>query len=111
MAPADIGFVLNKYPNVVAIQQCIIDFRKIYDVKSVPLLEQFIEQYSLSDNKPINSFASGLSGDLDAVKNSVTSELSNGFVEGINNKIKAIKRVMFGRAKIDLLRVKVLHAR
>jgi len=48
---------------------------------------------------------------LEAVKNSVISELNNGFVEGNNNKIKAIKRTMYGRAIIDLLRVKVLFAR
>ncbi|MDR2530017.1 MAG: transposase [Oscillospiraceae bacterium] len=56
----------------------------------------------------MKSFASGLSSDLDAVRNSVTSPLSNGFVEGANNRIKKIKRDMYGRAKIDLLRVKVV---
>lgn len=109
--PADISFILSRYPQVIEIQQCIIDFRKIYEDKSILFLEQFIEQYSLSRSKPIKSFASGLRGDLEAIKNSVTSDLSNGFVEGENNKIKAIKRTMYGRAKIDLLRVKVLFAR
>jgi transposase len=52
-----------------------------------------------------------LRGDLEAVKNSVVSELSNGYVEGNNNKITVIKHTMYGRAKIDLLRVKVLFAR
>ena len=107
----DVDFIFNKYPQVSEIQQCIKDFRKIYEDKSVSLLEQFIERYSVSTSNPIKSFASGLLGDLDAVKNSVISDLSNGFVEGINNKIKAIKRMMYGRAKIDLLRVKVLFAR
>jgi len=31
-------------------------------------------------------------------------------VEGINTKIKLIKRVMYGRAKLDLLSAKVIHA-
>jgi len=111
LEPKDINHIVNKYPNVLEIQQCIKDFRKVYDNKDVTLLESFIERYSECPISPIKSFASGLRLDMDAVKNSVTSELSNGFVEGINNKIKAIKRMMYGRAKIDLLRVKVLFAR
>ena len=108
---ADIDFIFSKYPQTLEIQQCILDFRKIYDDKDISLLEQFISRYSESSSKPIKSFASGLRSDLVAVKNSVASELSNGFVEGITNKIKAIKRMMYGRAKIDLLQVKVLYAR
>jgi len=110
ISPSDLDFIFKKYPQVSVIQQCVLDFRRIYNEKSVALLKQFIEQYSQSASKPICSFASGLRGDLEAVKNSVISELSNGFVEGNNNKIKVIKRLMYGRAKIDLLRVKVLYA-
>jgi len=107
----DLGFIYNKYPIVLDIQQCICDFRRIFEEKSIPLLEQFIKQYAQSHSIPLKSFASGLRADLDAVKNSVIYNLSNGFVEGNNNKIKAIKRTMYGRAKIDLLRIKVLYAR
>lgn len=108
---SDMEFILKKYPQVSEMQQCIHDFREIYNKKNLLLLDQFIERYSTGANKPIRSFASGLRGDLEAVKNSVISDLNSGFVEGINNKIKAIKRMMYGRAKIDLLRVKVLFAR
>jgi len=41
----------------------------------------------------------------------VIHDWNSGFAEGCNNKIKAIKRLMYGRAKVDLLRVKVLFAR
>lgn len=109
--PSDADFIFSKYPQAIKIQQCILEFRKIYDEKDVNLIERFIEQYAGDTSKPIRSFASGLRIDIEAVKNSVVSQLSNGFVEGVNNKIKAIKRTMYGRAKIDLLRVKVLFAR
>jgi len=111
LGSADIEFIFRKYPQITEIQQCIQDFRKIYDDKDISLLSQFIERYTKSRINPIKSFASGLRCDLDAIKNSVTSDLSNGFVEGHNNKIKVIKRIMYGRAKIDLLRVKVLYGR
>ena len=61
--------------------------RKIYKDKNVTLLENFIACYSVSPCKPLKSFASGLCGDLDAVKYSVTSDLSNGFVEGNNSEL------------------------
>ena len=41
----------------------------------------------------------GLKKDIDAVENAVVSPLSNGFVEGINNRTKMIKRVMYGRKR------------
>jgi len=49
--------------------------------------------------------------DIDAVANSVTSLLSNGFVEGNNNRLKVIKRVMYGRAGTPLLTAKVVTHR
>ena len=107
----DLEYIFANYPVVPELARCISDFRKIYEEKDVKLLEKFIECYANSRYAPIKSFASGLKSDMDAVKNSVVSELSNGFVEGNNNKIKAIKRTMYGRAKIDLLRIKVLFAR
>ena len=107
----DLAYVLDKHPNLAVLQQCIHDFRRIYAENSVELLGAFIETYNACDFKEINSFANGLFADLDAVMNSVTSPLSSGFVEGANNKIKVIKRLMYGRARVDLLRVKVLFAR
>jgi transposase len=49
--------------------------------------------------------------DIAAITNAVTSPLSNGFVEGHNNRLKAIKRVMYGRAGTELLEAKVVTCR
>jgi len=46
--------------------------------------------------------------DLDAVKNSIIYDYSNGVTEGFNNKTKVIKRQMYGRCSQELLRLKVL---
>ena len=108
---ADLAYVLELHPQLVVLQQCIHDFRQIYADNSVELLGLFIETYSACGFKSINSFANGLFADLEAIKNSVSSPLSSGFAEGANNKIKVIKRLMFGRAKIDLLRIRILFAR
>jgi len=111
MEPSDIEYITSTYPSVAEIYQCIKDFRKLY-LKEDPIsLDQFIERYAVSICPSLSSFASGLRMDKDAVQNSIISGLSNGFVEGVNTKIKAIKRLVYGRAKIDLLRVRVLVAR
>ena len=56
-----------------------------------------------SSVKAFVSFAKGLQEDYDAVKAGVTLEVSNGQVEGQNNRLKMLKRQMFGRAGLDLL--------
>lgn len=54
------------------------------------------------------NFASGIELDKDAVFNAMTLQWSNGQVEGNNNRIKMLKRQMYGRAKFDLLRARIL---
>ena len=49
--------------------------------------------------------------DQDAVINGLSLDYNSGQVEGTVNRIKMIKRQMFGRAKFDLLRKRVLLAR
>ncbi|MDQ2830277.1 MAG: transposase [Chloroflexota bacterium] len=54
--------------------------------------------------------AKGMWLDRQAIEAAVTLEWSNGQVEGQVNRLKALKRSMYGRAKIDLLRQRLVHA-
>ena len=63
-----------------------------------------------SDVRELRSFAAGLRKDWDAVTAGLTLPYSSGTVEGHVNRIKMIKRQMYGRAKPDLLRKRVLLA-
>lgn len=56
----------------------------------------------------IASFARGLQRDIDAVRAALTLPWSTGPVEGKINKLKLIKRSMYGRAGIDLLRARIM---
>src|SRR5215467_12209655 len=56
----------------------------------------------------LSSFAKGLEQDLDAVTQGLTTRWNSGRVEGRVNHIKMIKRQMFGRAGLPLLRKRVL---
>lgn len=56
----------------------------------------------------LRSFANGLMRNIHAVENGINMDWSNGGVEGHVNRIKTIKRQMYGRASFDLLRKKVI---
>jgi len=54
--------------------------------------------------------ATGMWLDRQAIEAAVTMEWSNGQVEGQVNRLKALERSMYGRAKLDLLRQHLLRA-
>jgi transposase len=49
-----------------------------------------------------------LSRDFDAVRNAIAEPWSSGQAEGQINRLKTLKRAMFGRAGIELLRARML---
>nr|WP_256367369.1 transposase [Acidisphaera sp. S103] len=53
-------------------------------------------------------FAQTLRQDIGAVRNAMLESWSNGQAEGQNNRLKTLKRSMYGRAGIDLLRARVM---
>jgi transposase len=57
----------------------------------------------------LRTFAEGLLKDYAAVRAALEFEESNGQVEGQVNRLKVLKRIMYGRANFDLLRLRVLH--
>ena len=63
-----------------------------------------------ADLPALRSFTAGLRRDLDAVVAGLTLEYNSGAVEGTVNRIKQLKAAMYGRAKPDLLRKRILLA-
>ncbi|HVB42945.1 MAG TPA: ISL3 family transposase [Streptosporangiaceae bacterium] len=62
-----------------------------------------------ADDQPgLRSFATGIRNDKEAVLNGLTLPYNSGRVEGTVNKIKMIKRQMYGRAGFSLLRKRVI---
>lgn len=53
-------------------------------------------------------FARVLGRDIDAVRNAIEQLWSNGQVEGPINRLKTLKRAMYGRAGVELLRARML---
>jgi transposase len=65
----------------------------------------------VSSIKELAAYARGLEADYAAVKAGLSEPWSNGQTEGQVNKLKLLKRQMYGRANVDLLRLRVLHAK
>ena len=59
---------------------------------------------------PLHHFAVQLQRDEAAVRAALTLPWSTGPMEGDIHRLKLIKRQMQGHAKLDLLRIRVLHA-
>jgi len=71
-------------------------------------LHAWIDRAAHSPFLELRGFATGLLNDLDAVIAGLTLPYSSGAVEGNINRVKMIKRQMYGRANPDLLRKCVL---
>lgn len=83
-------------------------FKEIIFSKKARRLNKWIKDAKKINVKELNSFITLIESDIDAVKNAIKYDYSNGLTERFNNKTKVIKRVMYGRCSFDLLRLKVL---
>ncbi len=58
----------------------------------------------------LSSYAKTIKRDYTAVKAAATYDWSNGQVEGQINRLKNIKRQMYGRASFEILKIRVLDS-
>ena len=73
-------------------------------------LETWLQAVEASHITELSRFAHSLCKDKDAVIAGLTLSYSNGPVEAQVHKLKLVKRSMFGRAKLPLLRQRLLNA-
>lgn len=104
----DIIFYLNQNEELKKIIDLEKEFKNILFSKKPDKLELWLEKAKKLDVIELNSFINLIESDIDAVKNAVIYNFSNGLTEGFNNKTKVIKRQMYGRCNFDLLRLKIL---
>lgn len=80
----------------------------IMNGKDEKCLSMWVNKYSHSTVKQIRTLALGLSIDIKAVSKAITTDIRNGITEGFVNKLKEVKRTMYGRAKLELLKRKMM---
>jgi transposase len=88
--------------------QLVQDFRTMVTKRQVHVLGRWLEEAKASGIKELQSLATGILRDFDAVRAALATKHSNGQTEGKVNKLKCIKRQMYGRANFDLLRQRML---
>jgi transposase len=93
---------------VAQAHQFVHTFQQMVRHKQPEKLESWLADVTASGIDGLVSFANGLRQDLEAVRNALSLGWSNGQTEGQVNRLKFIKRQMFGRANFDLLRRRVL---
>lgn len=100
--------VNEKYPRYKEIIDLVSEFRTILKRKAITKINKWMEQACSLNNKFINSFIHGITRDITAVKNAIIYDYNNGLAEGSVNKLKVIKRIMYGRNSFDMLYKKLL---
>ena len=83
-------------------------FNGILRSKKPEALDEWIDGAIDSELTAIMRFASVLRRDIDAVKNAIELPWSNGQAEGQINRLKTLKRAMYGRAGPELMRARML---
>jgi len=88
--------------------QLLQRFRELIAERDVPALTAWLVDAEASGLPSFVTLAHGLRTDSAAVEAALTSEWSNGPVEGHVHRVKLLKRQGYGRANFDLLRHRVL---
>ena len=98
----------NAYPCFQQIHTIVWEFRNLLAVKEPDELASWLIKAQALKIREINSFVDGVKRDYDAVYNAIKFDYSNGLAEGKINKLKLVKRIMYGRCRFSTLSTKVL---
>lgn len=100
--------VLDRCPELASAAELTSSFTEMLTTLSGARLPEWITEATDAGLPGISSFATGLNGDFDAVTAGLTTDWNSGPVEGAVDRIKMLKRQMFGHAGFPLLRRRVL---
>jgi transposase len=100
--------IAKQCPDAIHLRNSALDFRRALASSEPWQMEAWIELTKRCKFGPLVRLAYGLQRDMAAVAAAVETSWSNGQVEGQINRLKMIKRQMYGRAGFALLRARVL---
>ena len=99
---------LKRTPDFATMRHLELSFRSILHNGTVSSLKRWIKKADAAGVAAISKFIQQLKRDREAVENAVAYSWSNGPVEGHINRLKTVKRQMYGRAGFELLRSRIL---
>jgi transposase len=97
-------------PEVARSQELALNFIELVKERDADGLRGWLISAHRSEVAEFITFANGLTSDLQAVGAALEHAWSQGQVEGHVHRLKLIKRQMYGRGNLDLLRARVLQA-
>jgi transposase len=100
--------LLTVSPEVRTMHALLHTFLSMVRERKHQQLRPWMEEASTSGIAELKSFVAGIERDYDAVKEALRLPWSQGPTEGKVNKLKTIKRTMYGRAGFRLLRQRLL---
>ena len=92
-------------PSLVSARNLLLQFQAMVRSRTICNLQAWIDE---AQKGLMSSFAIGLAADYAAVASALTEPWSNGQTEGQITKLKLVKRQMYGRANLDLLRARLI---
>jgi transposase len=95
-------------PKLTELRQLAHQFMRIVRDGLSEQWSEWLERSCASTVNEIKNFALGLKKDIEAVSQAIQQPWSNGPTEGHVNKLKYLKRQMYGRASFELLRLRIL---
>ena len=104
----DLSAMLTAVPSLSALKELTHEFLRLVRQRDAAALTHWLECASASAFSEVKRLAAGLQSDATAVRAALEQPWSNGPVEGQVNRLKFLKRQMYGRAGFDLLRARVL---
>jgi transposase len=94
-------------PRIALAQRLVREFFDLTRQREPEKLEGWVDRAMASGIEEMAGFCRGVRRDWEAVVAGLTLEWSNGPVEGQVNRLKVLKRAMFGRAGLPLLRARL----
>ena len=95
-------------PDLLVVQTLILGFLAMVQNRITTALQPWLRVMAQCGYPDLQVFGAGLARDVDAVTAALEIDWSNGMVEGQVNRLKMVKRTMFGRAGFALLRQRML---
>jgi transposase len=105
---AKVGALKEASPSFVVMRRLAMRFRGLLQGANPSNLDRFLHDARRSRLSSMQQFARTLTRDTEAVKHAIAEPWSSGQAEGQINRLKTLKRAMYGRASIELLRARML---
>ncbi|WP_077889190.1 ISL3 family transposase [Escherichia coli] len=103
-----ISLMCEKEPELKIAQQLVLEFYRILKNQNKSQLSSWFTRVHESGSAEFRRVVAGMEADAAAICEAISSRWSNGVVEGHVNRLKMLKRQMYGRAGFELLRQRVM---